>query len=49
MKAVETTAAGRWPANVVLDEAAAAMLDEQSGERVSGWKNIDTAPSVGAV
>ena len=23
---------GRWPANVVLDEAAAAMLDEQSGE-----------------
>jgi DNA modification methylase len=51
-KASETVAhtiAGRWPANVVLDEAAAAMLDEQSGERVSGWKNIDTAPSVGAV
>lgn len=24
---------GRWPANVVLDEAAAAMLDAQSGER----------------
>jgi site-specific DNA-methyltransferase (adenine-specific) len=24
---------GRWPANVVLDEDAAAMLDEQSGER----------------
>lgn len=24
---------GRWPANVVLDDAAAAMLDEQSGER----------------
>jgi len=24
--------AGRWPANVVLDEDAAAMLDEQSGE-----------------
>jgi site-specific DNA-methyltransferase (adenine-specific) len=24
---------GRWPANVLLDEAAAAMLDEQSGER----------------
>lgn len=23
---------GRWPANVVLDEAAASMLDEQSGE-----------------
>ena len=26
---------GRWPANVLLDEAAAAMLDEQSGESVS--------------
>jgi site-specific DNA-methyltransferase (adenine-specific) len=24
---------GRWPANVVLDEEAARMLDEQSGER----------------
>ena len=27
--------AGRWPANVVLDEVAAAILDEQSGEGVS--------------
>ena len=27
---------GRWPANVVLDEQAAGMLDEQSGERPSG-------------
>jgi DNA modification methylase len=27
---------GRWPANVVLDELAAAALDEQSGELVSG-------------
>lgn len=27
---------GRWPANVALDEDAAAMLDEQSGELVSG-------------
>lgn len=26
----------RWPANVILDETAAAMLDEQSGELVSG-------------
>jgi hypothetical protein len=26
---------GRWPANVVLDEQAAAMLDAQSGERKS--------------
>ena len=28
--------AGRWPANVLLDEEAALALDEQSGERVSG-------------
>jgi site-specific DNA-methyltransferase (adenine-specific) len=28
---------GRWPANVVLDEEAAAMLDAQSGERTSGY------------
>lgn len=27
---------GRWPANVVLDEEAAGMLDEQSGESKSG-------------
>jgi len=27
---------GRWPANVVLDEEVAAMLDEQSGELGSG-------------
>jgi DNA modification methylase len=27
---------GRWPANVVLDEDAAAILDEQSGELTSG-------------
>jgi DNA modification methylase len=27
----EQNAAGRWPANLVLDEEAAAMLDEQSG------------------
>lgn len=28
--------AGRWPANLVLDEEAAAMLDEQAGERPAG-------------
>lgn len=28
---------GRWPANVCLDEIAAAVLDEQSGELVSGF------------
>jgi hypothetical protein len=27
-----TSLAGRWPANVLLDEEAARMLDEQSGE-----------------
>lgn len=27
---------GRWPANVVIDDVAAATLDEQSGELVSG-------------
>lgn len=27
---------GRWPANVLLDEDAARMLDEQSGELTSG-------------
>ena len=28
---------GRWPANVVLDEEAARLLDEQSGERGGGF------------
>ena len=43
-------ASGRWPANLLLDEEAAAMLDEQSGISISrphknktkgpsGWKN----------
>ncbi len=30
--------AGRWPANVLLDETQAAALDEQSGERPAGGK-----------
>lgn len=29
------SASGRWPANVVLDEVAAALMDEQSGKRKS--------------
>lgn len=33
---------GRWPANVTLDEEAAAMLDEQSGER-PGFKSNGNA------
>ena len=32
---IEHDAAGRWPAHVLLDEDAAAALDEQSGERPS--------------
>lgn len=35
--------AGRWPANVVLDECSAALLDEQSGERTSGQLRAGTA------
>jgi len=31
----EQSSLGRWPANVVLDEEAAAMLDEQSGQRTT--------------
>jgi site-specific DNA-methyltransferase (adenine-specific) len=31
-----TTTEGRWPANVVLDEAAAELVDRQSGVRSSG-------------
>lgn len=33
---VTDTASGRWPANVILDEDAAAALDAMSGERKSG-------------
>ena len=33
---IEPLAAGRWPANVVLDEDAAAMLDAQTGTLTSG-------------
>jgi hypothetical protein len=34
----ESNPLGRWPANVVLDPEAAAMLDEQTGELTSGAK-----------
>lgn len=36
-------AAGRWPANVILDEEAAALLDEQTGERKSAYVSADLA------
>lgn len=35
-KAVGTTTEGRWPANVILDEEAAALLDAQTGTLTSG-------------
>jgi DNA modification methylase len=35
---------GRWPANVIFDEEAAQMLDEQSGVLRSGGKPINTSP-----
>ncbi|OHD23894.1 MAG: hypothetical protein A2Y38_20330 [Spirochaetes bacterium GWB1_59_5] len=33
----KTRPVGRWPANVILDEAAGALLDEQSGMLRPGW------------
>lgn len=41
------TTQGRWPANVLLDEAAAALLDEQSGERKSGGRAHKAGDAVG--
>jgi site-specific DNA-methyltransferase (adenine-specific) len=38
------TEEGRWPANLVLDEEAAAMLDAQSGERVAGHHPTTRGP-----
>ncbi len=35
---------GRWPANVLLDEEAAAELNEQSGERTSGARKARGDP-----
>jgi DNA modification methylase len=37
-KAVGSGDKGRWPANIILDEHAAAALDQQSGELTSGGK-----------
>ncbi len=39
------TETGRFPANVILDEQAAAMLDEQSGERPSCSKASNATPA----
>jgi len=35
-RAFRSEPGGRWPANLILDEEAAAALDEQSGERKAG-------------
>jgi DNA modification methylase len=41
---------GRWPANVVLDEDAAALLDAQSGERPSGaWDGNRNTPKTSGI
>ena len=36
-KAEQNAVQGRWPANLILDEAAGALLDEQSGIKPSRW------------
>ena len=39
-KDVSSTATGRWPANIILDEHTAGLLDEQSGQVKGGtWNN----------
>lgn len=38
---------GRWPANLVLDEEAAAMLDAQSGETSERSRTINAQASIG--
>lgn len=43
----EPNAAGRWPANVIFDEAAAAELDAQSGDRSSPWVGNKKGNTVG--
>ena len=42
-----TPAAGRWPANVLLDEAAAAALDAEFGDRGGGYGIQGTGPTDG--
>lgn len=41
------TPAGRWPANVVLDEVAAAAVDAQAGERRVGRGELRREASIG--
>jgi DNA modification methylase len=42
------TAPGRWPANVVLDETAAAMLDAQTGSLPGGTPRTDAHGATGS-
>lgn len=46
-KAIGTTNEGRWPANVILDEEAAQLLDEQSGSLTSGTGAVKRATGEG--
>jgi site-specific DNA-methyltransferase (adenine-specific) len=41
--------AGRWPANVLLDEEAAAMLDEQTGDVGGGFGTRGSGPLDGRI
>lgn len=41
------TQSSRWPANLLLDEASAAMLDAQSGERESGSRRAGVRSGMG--
>lgn len=43
----EPTHSGRWPANVLLDPSAAALLDEQSGTLKSGSRKAGTYAGLG--
>lgn len=43
MRHAQNTVSGRWPANIILDEYTAGLLDEQSGISVSKSGGISTA------
>jgi site-specific DNA-methyltransferase (adenine-specific) len=43
----EQNNAGRWPANVILDEVTAGLLDEQSGNRPGATSNSSGGKEVG--
>jgi DNA modification methylase len=48
-RSIGTTDVGRWPANVLLDEQAAEILDEQSGYQKSGTTVRRNGPISGGV